>query len=36
MNNKGLYKLDMFLLDCEEITQEEREDIMRYVNEISA
>ena len=32
MNTKGRTKLDKFLLNCPDITQEEREDIMESIN----
>lgn len=32
MNEKGTQQLDEFLLNCENITQEEREDIMEHVS----
>lgn len=32
MNEKGLQQLDEFLLNCENISQEEREDIMEHTS----
>jgi len=34
MKAEGLRKLDDFLLDCEDITQDEREEIMEFANKI--
>lgn len=32
MKSKGKEKLDDFLLNCEDISQEEREKIMEFIN----
>jgi hypothetical protein len=34
MKAEGLEKLDDFLLDCAEISQDEREEIMEFVNRL--